>query len=128
MIEAVLGAIEKAKEQGAPSVMISGYKQIARMLDLYNPETLKAEQERCKGTENLRYVSSAELCRQVSEKGQFRNVDGSAMTPAQLDPFYEGLTDEEIEALSEGRAVIETRVVMLTDATGHPPVNSNQTG
>ncbi len=120
VIAAVLGAIETAKEQGAPSVMITGYREIARMLDFYNPETLKAEQDRRNGSEDLRYVSSAELHRRVSEEGRFRNPDGSAMTPAQIDPFYQGLSTEELRALAEGRAVVETRVVILAEAGGQP--------
>lgn len=120
VIEAVLGAIEAAKEQRAPAVMISGYQQIARMLDFYNPATLKNEQDRRNGTEDLRYVPTAELHRRVSEEGRFRNPDGSAMTPAQIDPFYQGLSTEELRALAEGRAVVETRVVILADAGDQP--------
>jgi hypothetical protein len=104
--------------------MITGYREIARMLDFYNPATLKAEQDRRNGTEDLRYVPSGELCRRMSEEGQFRNGDGSAMTPAQIDPFYKGLTDEELRALAEGRAIVETRVVMLGDASGQPADNA----
>ncbi len=120
VIAVVLGAIETAKEQGAPSVMITGYREIARMLDFYNPATLKAEQDRRNGTEDLRYVPSAELHRRMSEEGRFRNPDGSAMTPAQIDPFYQGLSTEELRALADGRAVVETRVVILADAGGLP--------
>ena len=124
VIAAVLGVIEEAKAQGKPAVMITGYREIARMLDFYNPATLKAEQDRRNGTEDLRYVPSGELCRRMSEEGQFRNGDGSAMTPAQIDPFYKGLTDEELRALAEGRAIVETRVVMLGDASGQPADNA----
>ncbi|MCX7167756.1 MAG: terminase small subunit [Rhodocyclales bacterium] len=113
VISAVLGAIKAAQEQGNPAVMLRGWVEIARMLDFYNPETLKTEQEQRNGGEHLRYVSTAELRRRVSREGQFRNPDGSTMTPAQLDAFYEGLTDEEVAALAEGRAVVETRVVMF---------------
>jgi len=38
VIEAVLGAIEAAKEQGAPSVMLRGWIEIAKMLGFDKPE------------------------------------------------------------------------------------------
>lgn len=118
VIAAVLGAIETAKEQGAPSVMISGYREIARMLDFYNPATLNAEQDHRNGTEDIRHVPTTELHTRISEEGRFRNPDGSAMTPGQIDEFYKGLSTEKVRALCEGRAVVETRVVMLADASG----------
>jgi hypothetical protein len=116
IIAAVLGAIKAAQAQGNPAVVVRGYVEIAKMLDFFNPATLKAEQERRDGTEDLRFVRTEDLCRRISEEGRFRNPDGSMMHPAQLDEFYKGLSTEELEALAEGRAVVETRVVMLDGA------------
>jgi hypothetical protein len=115
IISAVLRAIESAQELGKPAICLRGWVAIAKMLDFYNPETLKVEQDRLNGTENIRYVPTTELCRRISEEGKFRNADGSAMTPAQIDPFYQSLSTAELEALNEGRAVIETRVVMIAN-------------
>ncbi len=41
VIAAVLGAIKMAQEQGAPAVMISGWVQIAKLANLYEPEVVK---------------------------------------------------------------------------------------
>jgi phage terminase small subunit len=123
VIAAILGAIKAAQEQGNQAVMVRGYVEIARMLDFYNPETLKAEQERRSGAD-VRNMSAADLCKRMNEGGKYRNPDGSRMHPAQLEAFYEGVTDDELEALSEGRAVVETRVVMLADASGQPADNA----
>jgi hypothetical protein len=116
VIAAVLGAIKAAQEQGASATVVRGWVEVAKMLDFYNPATLKAEQDRRNGTEDLRFVRTEDLCRRISEEGRFRNPDGSMMHPAQLDEFYRGLSTEELKALAEGRAEVEMRVVMMPDA------------
>lgn len=118
VISAVLGAIKGAQEQGNPAVVLRGWVEIARMLNMYDPESLRAEQERRNGTD-LHGLSTAALSKRLTEGGEYRNPDGSRMHPAELEAFYEGVTDDELAALAEGRAVVETRVVMLADV-GQP--------
>jgi hypothetical protein len=43
VINALLGAIQTATEQGQPAVMITGWREIARMLGFYEPEVIRVE-------------------------------------------------------------------------------------
>ena len=122
VIAAIMQAIAMAKACGKPATMLSGWVAIGKMLGLYDPSTLKAEKLRKHpdGSENIRHVSTSELYQRISEEGQFRSPDGSAMTPAQIDDFYSSLSTEELTALSEGRARVVTKIEMLDTAVATP--------
>lgn len=112
VIAAVLGAIQLAKEQGAPSVMISGWVQIARMCGFYDPKMSSSEgaEQRANGSRDPRYLPTSQLLAQLSEGGPFRNPDGSAMTAGQVDSFYSGLSEDDLLALAEGGARVVIRI------------------
>ena len=115
VITAILQAVAMAKQLGKPGIMISGFVAIAKMLGFYEPATLAAEKrnQNQDGSEHLRFVPTAELQRRISEEGKFRNPDGGAMTPAQIDAFYKGLSTEELAALCEGRARVVMKIEFL---------------
>jgi hypothetical protein len=115
VITAIMHAIAAAKAHGKPGIMITGWREIAKLLGFYDPETIRAERERSKpdGGSDLRYVPTSDLCRRISEDGQFRNSDGSAMTPAQIDRFYKTLSTQDLRALAEGRARVVTKIEYL---------------
>ncbi len=115
VIVAIMQAIAMAKEYRKPGIMIRGWTQIGRMLGFYDPATIAAEKARQNpdGSESIRHVSSKELCRRISEEGVFRNPDGGAMTPAQVDDWYNSLSTKELEALCEGRARVVTKIEFL---------------
>jgi hypothetical protein len=115
VITAILQAVAMAKQLGKPGIMISGFVAIAKMLGFYDPATLAAEKrnQNLDGSEHLRFVPTAELQRRISEEGKFRNADGSAMTPTQIDAFYKGLSTGELTALCEGRARVVTKIEYL---------------
>jgi hypothetical protein len=119
VITAILQAVAMAKELGKPGIMISGFVAIARMLGFYDPATLAAEKrsQNPDGSDHIRFVPTAELQRRISDEGKFRNPDGSAMTPAQIDGFYKGMSTEELRALSEGRARVVMKIEFLEAAT-----------
>jgi hypothetical protein len=118
VIRAVLEAVEAGKRMGIPSVEIRGWIEVAKLCGFYDPESIKAEQSRLRpdGSEDLRFVSTPELMRRISEGGEFRNADGSPMRVAEIDAFYRGLSDDEIRALAEGRARVVTIVEVLQHA------------
>lgn len=118
VINEVLGAIQTAREQRDASIMLRGWITVARMTGLDKPEP--AQQQLDDDKDDMRCVSTAELLQTIAGKGQYRNADGSSMTLAQIDDFYAGLADAEIMALAEGRAMVETRVVMLEGVGGQP--------
>jgi hypothetical protein len=115
VITAILQAVALAKQLGKPGIMISGFVAIAKMLGFYDPASLDAERLRQHpdGTENARHIPTKELLSRISEKGAYRNPDGSGMTLGQIDSFYNSLSTEELAALAEGRARVVTKVEML---------------
>jgi len=115
ILAAIMQAIAMAKEYRKPATMLSGWVAIAKMLGFHDPSTLKAEKltKHADGSENISHVPTTELYRRISEGGQFRNEDGSAMTPGQIDAFYKGLSTAELMALSQGRARVVTKIEML---------------
>jgi hypothetical protein len=122
VIAAIMQAIAMAKEYRKPATMLSGWVAIGKMLGFYDPPTLRAEKLRKSpdGSENIRHVSSQELLSRISEGGIFRNEDGSAMNPGQIDAFYKGLSTEELMALSEGKARVVTKIEFLDTALATP--------
>ncbi len=112
VIAAVLDAIQTAKAQGAPSVMISGWVQIARMCGFFDSTMSSADgaEEGANGTRHPRYLPTSQLIAQLSEGGPFRNPDGSAMTAGQVDSFYRGLSEDDLRALAEGCARVVTSI------------------
>lgn len=119
IVGAILQAIDVAKSQNKAGPMISGWREIAKMLGFYDPASLAAEQRSQQtGREAVRGLSASELMGRLSADGRFRNPDGSPMLPGEIDAFYHGLSDKELQALSEGRARVVTRVEILESATG----------
>jgi phage terminase small subunit len=119
VIGAILQAIAMAKAQSAPSVMIRGLTEIAKMLDFYNPATLKAEQRQLRpdGSKDVRFLPTADLLDMISADGQFRNPDGSAMNPGQIDAFYQTISTEALIALRDGRARVVTSIEIIDVTT-----------
>ncbi len=114
VMAAILGAIQTAREQRAPVIMIRGFVEIARLCGFYDSASLAAEKrlQTAEGSKDVRHVPTAELLRMISHGGEFRNPDGSMMDAGEVDVFYKGLSTAEITALAEGRARIEMRVEM----------------
>lgn len=108
VIAGLLMSVQLARENGTPMPMIRGLVELATLCGFYKATA----QQQSDDKKDLRCTPTADLLRKISENGQYRNADGSMMCPAQIDDFYSGLTDAELTALAEGRAVVETRVVM----------------
>lgn len=110
VITGIMQAIAHAKVLGKPGIMISGWVAIGKMMGFFESGSIKAEtQLKAPSSGNdLRFVPTSELMRRISEDARMRNPDGSAMTPAQIDGFYQSLSTEDVLALAEGRA----RIVM----------------
>ena len=114
VIAAVLAATKMAQEQGAPAIMIRGWVQIAKLSGFYDTAIAEAElHENAESKADLRYLSTAELLQKISTKGELRNADGSMMQLAQIDAFYKGLSDVEINVLAQGRARVVTKIEMI---------------
>ena len=119
ILAAIMQAIDMAKEYRKPGIMVRGWTEIGRLLGYYDPATLAAEKAKknADGSENIHHVRSKELLSRISEKGEFRNLDGSVMAPSQIDHFFKSLSTEELVALSQGRARVVTKVEIFEDAT-----------
>lgn len=108
VIAAMNSAFTIAVEQSNPAAMVAAAREIGRLCGFYEPESIR----RHNSDGSLKEITHAELLRHLAETGDFRYPDGSLMEDDAVLGFYRRLSHEELLALAEGRAVVETRVVM----------------
>lgn len=109
VIAAMNRAFMIAVEQQNPAAMVAAAREIGRLCGFYAPESiLQAE-----SSPPVRFMPQPELLRQLAASGDFRHPDGSLMDDDAVLGFYRRLSQDELLALAEGRAVVETRVVMV---------------
>lgn len=111
VIAAINCAFTIAVEKGNPAAMVQSAREIGRLCGFYDPESIRQQ-----GVPRpLRETPRPELLRQLADGGDFRSLDGSPMDESAIEDFYRNLSREELLALADGRARVESRVVMLEE-------------
>jgi len=108
VIAAINKAFMLAVEQQNPAAMVMAAREIGRLCGFYEPASIRQGDAWLSGRE----IPEAELLRQLAAQRTYRNPDGSSMNEVEIEAFYGNLSNEELLALAEGKARVETRVVI----------------